>query len=222
MKNIINITELLKGMCIIGLYYLLATIYAIPFTFFINENNQGLINLLYSLALTFTFSLIYIKDLIKDFKNFKKEYLKIAFNYWLKGLFIMITSSIILNLFHLGLTTNEEVNRSLINSYPITEIISAVLIAPLMEELVFRRSLKKFTNNIHIYAFTTGLIFGFIHIISSLSNPLSLLFLIPYSAMGIAFGYAYFKTDNIYTTISAHSFHNLITIIELIIVGGIL
>ena len=225
MKNIINITELLKGMCIIGLYYLLAILYTIPFTFISDKMNLGLINLLHSLLMVMTFVLIYHKDLIKDFKDYKKNFkscFKIGFNYWFKGLFIMVASSFFLSLFNLGLTTNEEANRSLIFAYPLFEIPEAVIIAPLLEELVFRRSLKKFTTNIHIYAFTTGIIFGGIHIISSLTNPINLLFLIPYSAMGVAFGYAYFKTNNIYTTISVHSMHNLITIIEYFILGGLL
>lgn len=222
MKNIINITELLKGICIIGLYYLLTTLLSIPFTFFITNENRGLLSLILVILLALIFSLIYIKSIKKDIKEFKLDYIKIGFNYWVKGLFIMIVSSFILSIFNLGLTTNEETNRQLISLYPITEIISAVIFAPILEELVFRRSFKNFTNNKHIYAFTTGLIFGGIHIISSLSNPINLLFLIPYSSMGIAFGYAYFKTDNICTTIYIHSFHNLITIIELILIGGLL
>lgn len=221
MKNIINITELLKGMCIIGLYYLLSNVYAIPFTFFINENNRGYLTLIYSFLLALTFFLIYIKDIIKNIKGFKKDYFKIGLNYWLKGLFIMVSSSLVLNFFNLGISNNEAANRALINMYPIPEIISGIIIAPVLEELVFRRSLKKFTTNIHLYAFTTGIIFGLIHVISSLSNPINILFLIPYSAMGIAFGYAYFKTDNILTTMSIHSFHNTLTLISLFLLGGI-
>ena len=49
-----------------------------------------------------------------------------------------------------------------------------------------------------------------------------LIHLIPYISVGIAFGYAYKKTNNIFGTITVHSIHNAITLIEMIILGGLL
>ena len=224
MKNI-KINELLKGTCIIALYYLLSTIYAIPFTFFLTENNTGIINLLFTLSLTITFCIIYHKTLINDFKDLKNNYkqnIKIGIKYWIRGIFIMYASSYLLSLFNIGITQNEEANRTFLQSFPIIELVSAVILAPLIEELVFRRSLKNFTTNIYLYSITTGIIFGFIHIVTSLSNPLSLLYIIPYSAVGISLGFSYYKTNNIYTSMFIHSLHNFITIIALILVGGII
>ena len=108
---------------------------------------------------------------------------------------------------------------------PLIEEICAIILAPIIEELVFRRSLIKFTSNKHIYALTTGLIFGFIHItssINSINDLIMLLYIIPYSSVGIALGYAYKKTNNIYGTLIMHSIHNAIAILELIIIGGFL
>ena len=146
------------------------------FYFFISKNiiSEELANVLLYLSLTIIFILIYIKDIIKDFKNFKKDYkyiLKTTFNYWLKGLFIMLAFSILISFINIAPNTNQEANIALFKEMPIVEILCAVIFAPLIEELVFRRGLKKFTNNKHLYAITTGLIFGLLHILSSISSP---------------------------------------------------
>ena len=75
------------------------------------------------------------------------------------------------------------------------------------------------TKNKHIFSFVTGIIFGSIHIVTSLSlkNPLNILLLIPYSAMGVALGYAYKETDNIFSSLTMHMLHNLFSIIIIII-----
>ena len=167
--------------------------------------------------------LVYRKQLLNDFNKFKKnykKYLSTAFSYWLKGFFIMMVSNYFLNIvLKLGQSTNELDNITLLKSNIIAHSITVVLIAPFLEELVFRLSFNKMTNNKHLFSFITGLIFGFIHIITSLSfdNPLNILLLIPYSAMGVALGYAYKETDNIFSSLTMHMFHNLISIIIIII-----
>lgn len=226
----INNKELIKGLSIICLYLFLGAILSTPFIFLYQKNiiSEELANILLYLSLTIVFILIYIKDIIKDFKNFKKDYkyiLKTTFNYWLKGLFIMLAFSIFISFINIAPNTNQEANIALFKEMPIVEILCAVIFAPLIEELVFRRGLKKFTNNKHLYAITTGLIFGLLHILSSISSPsdyIMFLYLIPYSSVGIAFGYAYYKTNNIYGSIIIHAMHNAISLIELAIIGGLL
>lgn len=220
-KNPINITELIKGILIIFSYFTIGSIISMPFSFL---TEKGIIklstaNLLLYFSLCLIYIIIYSKDLIKDFKNFKKNYkkiLKTTLNYWLKGLFIMIFSSYILTILKIGSNANQDANIALFQTMPIVEFICAVIFAPITEELVFRRSLKNISSNKHIYALTSGIIFGFIHIISSLSDIKSLimlLYLVPYSALGIAFAYAYKKNDNIYGSIIFHSIHNALSLL---------
>ena len=106
----------------------------------------------------------------------------------------------------------------------ITHSIIIVLIAPFLEEIVFRLSFNKMTKNPKLYAIITGVIFGTAHVISSLSNPLMILLTIPYSAMGIALGYAYKKTDTIFSSLAMHMLHNSFSLIIIIIgiLGGII
>ena len=227
MNSNINSKEILKGSIIIVLYFLIPNLLSIPFLFF-NIDNKELLNNIMLISVYFLTSLffiyIYRKDIkanLKDFKKNYKELLKLALNYWLKGLFIMITCSFIFSIIGLGNSTNETQNIELIKQYPIAQITCAVLFGPIIEELVFRRSLKNVTNNIHLYSIFTGLLFGFMHVASSLSSPIMIIYLIPYSALGIAFGYVYKKTDNIFTCLSMHILHNTITIIQILILGGL-
>ncbi len=229
-KNFINTTELIKGILIIFLYFFIASIISIPFSFLLEKNiiSYSTANLLLYLFISIFFSLIYIKDLIKDFKSFKKDYkniLKITLSFWIKGLFIMLFSSLLINLFSIDINANQAANINQLKEMPFVEIICAVIFAPIIEELVFRRGLKNFTSNKHLYALSSGIIFGFLHVISSLSGINSLImlvYLIPYSALGIAFAYAYKKTDNIYGVILIHGLHNAISLLEIIILGGLL
>lgn len=227
----INPKELLKSIGIICLYFLLqlvlSLIYILLTELKILPYSECIGNFFIYLVLVTIISLIYIKTLIKDFKDFKKNYktiLKTTLNYWLKGLFISYGGSILITMLKLPEVTNQQAIIELIKENFILASIMTIILAPITEELFFRRGLKKFTNNKHLYAITSGLIFGGLHIITSihgLSDLPMLLYIIPYSSLGIAFAYSYFKTDNIYGTICVHSIHNAITtILVLITLGG--
>ena len=226
----INIKELLKGIAIVLIF--LTNILALPFLTLLNKKiiNYGtaviLIYLLYSILLI----IYYYKDLKKDLTDFKKnhkQYIKKAINYWLKGLFIMIVSSVIISKIGIRENANQEANINILKQMPLIEAITAIIFAPFVEELVFRKGFKKALNNKHLFAIATGILFAFVHVSSSINNMndiIMLLYMIPFSSLGIAFGYLYYETDNIYSTIFIHSLHNAINILELILimlVGGI-
>lgn len=168
---------------------------------------------------------IYRKDFFKDFKNFFNnkfiDNMKISLKYWLIGLTIMIISNLIINLISKGgIAGNEESVRELIDKLPIYMLLHLVIYAPITEELIFRRSFKNSFNNKYLYIITTGLIFGGMHIISNITSWTQILYIIPYSALGIAFGALYKKTNNIFSTISIHAIHNFLTLILYIIAIG--
>ena len=57
-----------------------------------------------------------------------KDILKTTFNYWLKGLFIMIISTLIISIIRIPVnTTNQESNIERLQTMPIAEILIAVL-----------------------------------------------------------------------------------------------
>ncbi len=212
MKN--KSIEIIKGILILGSYFILPSIIAIPF---FNLKSESLKYLLLYFSLLLFYSYIYRKDLIKDFKNFKPSYLKKAIKYWLIGLFFMVLVSNILQYSGVNIASNQQSNIDILNKMPIVETILAIFFSPIIEELVFRKSLYKAINNKHLFAIITGLIFGATHVIFSYNSPIELLYILSYAPCGIAFGYIYKETDNIYSTIIIHSLHNAISLLLLII-----
>lgn len=161
---------------------------------------------------------LYYKD-IKDnkltyFKHNFKTNLKTSIAYWLVGLSIMYASNIVIAIVTNGrLAENEEAVRSLIDVTPLYMAFQIIIYAPLTEELIFRKSIREFINNKWIYAIVSGIIFGGLHAITSITDAVSLLYLIPYCSLGIVFGLLYYKTNNIFSTIMVHAIHNSLALI---------
>ena len=218
-----NFKELIKGILVICSYFILQIVFIIPFVFLLIKNkiSESTLYLLVFTGMSLTYLIAYRKSLLNDFKDFKKNYksiLKTTAKYWIIGLGIMLISSSIIGLIGIGDTANQDTNISLFKEAPIIQTIIAVIMAPIIEELVFRRSFKNFTNNKILFALVTGLIFGGIHVVSSISSLKDLtmlLHLIPYSSVGIAFGMAYKEHNNIIGTMTMHAIHNTIAIIEI-------
>lgn len=169
------------------------------------------------LILTVIYFAIYRKTLVNDFKEFKKDIngnLELAFRYWVVGFMVMVVSNLFITVI-LGKTIagNEETVRNYIVAAPILMAISTVLFAPINEELTFRKSIRDALNNKWAYVLLSGIIFGGLHVISYVSSPLDLVYLIPYCSLGIAFALLYYKTNNIFSSISMHMMHNLLSII---------
>ncbi len=229
MKTIKNISISLG----LVLLYLLFTNIPVIFMYLLgidyNKFNQT-IKILYMficniIVMTIIIS-IYHKTLIKDFKNFFNKNifnnLENAFKYWLLGFIVMVVSNLILTAITEGIASNEEAVRTLIKAAPIYMFFDVSIYAPLMEELIFRKSIRDITDRKWLYILTSGLIFGGLHVISSISSPVDLLYLIPYSSLGIAFAYSYYKSNNIFSSITMHCMHNTLSFILLMISGNII
>jgi membrane protease YdiL (CAAX protease family) len=195
-----------------------------PFAFLLikNQISENTVYLFVFLGMTITYIIAYRKSLLKDFKEFKinyKKILKTTAKYWLIGLAIMLISSIIIGMLGISDSVNQDANIELFKNSPIMQAIIAIILAPIIEEIVFRRSFKDFTNNKILFAIVTGLIFGGIHVITSITNIkdlIMLIHLIPYSSVGIALGLAYKEHNNIIGTMTIHGIHNIIAIIEIL------
>lgn len=182
----------------------------------LNENITVILSIIIEI-LTISIIIIIFNKKIKenyiDLKQNHKEYFSTYFKYYLIGLAIMYIANAIL-IFGLkgGISGNEETIRNILQVHPIYIYISAVLIAPSVEELVFRGAIKNIIPNNIIYILSSGLIFGGMHLIGNITSIIDLLYIIPYSSLGIAFAYIYSKTDNIFVTMLLHTMHNGILI----------
>ena len=157
----------------------------------------------------------YLKEKWYDFlKNFK-SYFKISLKNWFIGFLIMIISNIIINSFVSGLGQNENLVQSFIAETPAIAFIITTFLAPFIEEMIFRKSLKDCFKNKTIYMITSAILFGLIHCLVS-DNLYEYLLIIPYGALGFMFAKTNWETDNVYSSIFMHMLHNgILTILAI-------
>lgn len=164
--------------------------------------------------------IVFRKKIKKDFidfdKNYKK-YLSFGFKIWLIGIAVMIISNNIIYKFIVNnIAYNQELNIIAIQKYPLYSVLATMIFGPFIEEIVFRLSFKESLKNKKLYYFLSILLFTSVHVLNGITNPLELLYFIPYGALALSFSYILDKTDNIFTTTIIHSFHNTLSIILII------
>lgn len=161
---------------------------------------------------------IYYKDLKDNLKKYfkcnLKNNIKTSIAYWLIGLGIMMASNYLIAIVTNGqLADNEEAVRSMVDIAPLYMAFQLIVYAPLSEELIFRRSFRDIFKNKWTFAIISGVVFGGLHAITSITDMVSLLYLIPYCSLGIVFGLLYYKTNNIFSTIVIHAIHNSMALV---------
>ena len=226
-KILDNITSLGKSFYGLVIYFCISQILS-----FIIKSIPNLNNFLYSLILISSelitlilLLIVFRKRIKKDFidfdKNYKK-YLSLGFKVWLIGLMVMIISNnIIYRFIPIDVATNQVNNIVITSKFPLYSVLSIILIGPYIEEIVFRLSFKENLKNKKLYYILSVLIFTSLHVLNGISNPLELIYFIPYGSLAIAFSYILDKTDNIFTTIIIHSFHNALSVVLIIVTSFI-
>ena len=163
-------------------------------------------------------------NLLKEFKTFsknKKKYFRNMLPYYLIGLSLMILTNYIITLLinDGAIAPNEEANRELLLNYKTYAIINSIIVAPIIEEILFRFNFRNIYKNKNKYIIFTGLLFGLFHIIINLSSIKLALYIIPYSLLGMALAKIYKECDNnIWANIFTHMFHNTLAV-SLLLLG---
>ena len=221
---------LLFGM--IGFPYLPLLLFNMPY-----DNFSMTMKLIYTFLCDVGFMvvlyLLFKDKLINDFKLYFKKFrdnFELSFKYYFIGVIVMIVSNLLITLFiKEAIAGNEEAVRNLIGQAPLYMLFSVSIYAPFVEELIFRHSIKNCVTSYkktkltkYIYAFTSGFIFAFMHIIGQTNSYIDYIYIIPYMSLGVSFALLYYDTDNIFSSVMMHMFHNTITIILYFMTGGII
>ncbi len=206
-----------KGLGIIFLYFFISLFKYLPFDILhinytdINDKTLIIYNLLLSATMIYIIFLIYREEFklaIKDIKENHKEYFTKYFKIYLIGVIIMMLSNIIISKYGGGISENENAIRDEFKLYPVYTFISAVFIAPLLEESIFRLGIRSIFKNKTIYIIMSGLIFGGLHLMGMPLNKLFPLYLLSYCSEGFAFAYMMSKTNNVLVSTGFHFMHN--------------
>lgn len=224
-NELINIKGVIIGIILFLLYYFSAYLQLIPIFLFniktITGSTQVLLSLFSNTIILIILIIIFRKQLIHEWKIFKEKFLEnidTGIKYWIIGLLIMMVSNTILTfILNMGQATNEQKVQQLISYLPWIMVINAGIIALCVEEIIFRKCYKNAFPNKWLFIGLSSLVFGSLHVITSMTSLMDLLFIIPYGSLGAAFAIMYQKTDTIYTSMLMHMLHNTILIILSII-----
>ena len=179
----------------------------------ISDSLNILLSAFSSIIVCFILLFMYRKELKEEFIKFKNNFsfnMDTGIKCWLAGLFCMMIFNIIISvIFKGGTAGNEETIQSMIGTLPWMMIISAGILAPWNEEIVFRKTLRNVFKNKYLFMITSGLVFGLAHVVGNVNTWTDWLFVLPYGSLGFAFALAYNKTDTIFTPMIFHMIHNI-------------
>ena len=170
--------------------------------------------------------LLYHKTFKEDFNKIKadKKFTNTLFKYFAIFFGIKVASAMVTGIIgtmfgmEIGNSENQEALIKMLQAGPIMMLISSSIFAPLVEEGIFRLSLKKVISNKKVFIILSGLIFGFMHIFpTDLSISVALTYSISYVSIGIALAYMYIDTDNIWYPICIHGLNNFLSLILIIL-----
>lgn len=115
----------------------------------------------------------------------------------------------------MGEAANQQaVISAVTSSTGILMIVSAVIIGPIIEELVFRKAVFGLISNNTVALIVSTLVFGFIHVMSEASVTEAIINGSSYFVMGFVFSFIYLKSDrNIMIPIAVHILNNAISIL---------
>lgn len=225
-KNI-NTKKFIKLLIVLSLFFLSSIFQLIPIYLFnmdiknISSSQDVLLTTFSDLVIIAILVYMYRKELKEQFKDFTKnlnKYADTAFKYWLVGLGIMVVSNLIIGFFIPNASANnEEQVQQMIHSIPLVSIFCIGFLAPMIEETIFRKAFYDSFNKKWIFVVISSLVFGSLHVVLSLTSPWDLLYIIPYTALGMSFALTMVKTDNMFPSMLVHMFHNTsLTIISIV------
>lgn len=193
---------------------------------FITDNpNLGnlLLNAIPYLILIISGCILLKNEIVTDYKKLNKMDAMHVFIMCTVGIVFAYVANYIGSLISIMFGANGQsenqagINTFLTSEYGFLFIILTVFIGPVVEELVFRKSIHdvlrsyKLSNGMII--FISSLLFGLIHVV----NGGDYMFIFPYLLMGVVLGGLEMKSKNIYPCIFVHIFINaLASIINII------
>lgn len=219
--------------------YLIAYIYSKNTSFTLNEILNGNLDSNLELLTVSTkvlmytnfivYLLMFIGLIINDFKYLKSDLLnfknKLAKNiiYLVFGGAILYLASYLINLglskLGVSMSNNQiSIENMLILGSKVITFFSVIIFAPLVEELIYRKSIYSLSNNKVVYYIVSILAFSLPHMLSTTYDLKTfILGLIPYLFSGFILSLIYDHTKNIYVSTLAHIINNLIAFIIIII-----
>ena len=217
-KYIINLVICL--LCFVGLL-LVPSLIAIMLEKYVNTTIGGLIG---DSVLILIIVLLYYKDLVSEakiyFRSFKSNF-KYSFKIYLLGFMGMVFFNLIIITFLKNISANETQVRELLYKNPVPTLINIAILAPILEELIFRKTLAPIIKNRWLYVIISGLLFGSAHILVNFIQGTfvvtDIAYIFPYMALGSSFALMDYNRKTTFCSIFIHALHNSFTAVLLLV-----
>lgn len=198
----------------IGVLIILAY-FALPYlsSLFINSN---LANAIISIIFAIVITLIYRKSFANDFKDFSKNKLKYAKSILL-NLVIILAITIIINLllvlvFNITETSENDYSlRTMYKNSPIILLILTALYYPLVEGIVFRKTVREIIDKKWLFIIFSALFYFFFNVAYTSFTLNNILSSLCYFFIMLVLSNYYWKTNNLTASIMVISISNIIT-----------
>ena len=186
--------------------------------------NETIGSIIGDIVLIIIIYLVFFKDLNKEFKNYFgnfKDNFKKSFKLYILGFMGMVVCNLIILIFLKNISTNEEQVREMLYNNVALSLLNISIIAPILEELVFRKSLAPLFKNKWLYVIISGLLFGGAHILVNILQGtfvlVDLVYILPYACLGCSFALMDYNNKSTFPSMIIHALHNTFTAIILLI-----
>ena len=184
-------------------------------------NSKTFTKILITALLTASLTILFRKDIFHQIKEIKKQ----PFKNFLKYILIFIFANAIVFLINMvilsvtnNIATNEFAAQANIRLTPLTSFITTCILVPFYEEILLRLNFRNCFKRKWTFILFTGIFFGSLHVLNAQTIK-ELLYLIPYSILGVSLSYIYRDSENIFNSIIIHFLNNIISFI-FVIIGG--
>ena len=186
---------------------------------------KNIILILIDISLMAITYLIYRKENNSELRRYDRnlgKYASFGLLMWTIGIVLMVTTNLIIRTFYPStVATNEEAVQQMLQTSPIYMTFSACIFAPFMEEMIFRKCIRKIFNNNVLFIIVSGLLFGLAHNLEVIGKP-DMIYIIPYALFGSIFAYTYVKTKSVFVPMTFHFIHNTILVVFSLISTGVI
>lgn len=214
--------EIIWGIILLVIYFFGSEIgYLLPEN--LPFNGLLIIDVIYNLIMIVLLIYAFNDRLKRDLKLLRKN-VKAYFQYCLPKFIVFIV-------FYMGVTaiismvTNGKIsnNQQILNTLPVWYTMPlAIIIAPFIEEFIFRGVIRRFIKNNILFIIISGVLFGLAHSIIEGNIQQILIMGIPYALMGGYFAYLYAKTDNITISMINHLIWNTFASVLMLLFTGMI
>ena len=170
----------------------------------------------------FLFIIIYVyKDILrKYYSNLKRNFKSIfigSLKVFLFGLVSYILLNSLLDILNIPVLSNQNSMIVMFEKIPVMFVLNTLFYYPIIEELIFKMSLKEVLKDKWCFVIITGLLNAFFQIVFSMTVWTDLLYLLPYTIFFGSLSYIYYKNDDVLLPIFLRICYNVIPCIIYII-----